>query len=271
MDSRLEPAPSPPRYAGLPRLGSYATLRLCDSGGSSAGVAHGQPPARVPDLVGSRFPSPYHFRARIQSFQAVAAPVPGDSVLPSASRAAPRDRNASVHKIDDRLGALPGDDARTNIEQIRNSCKDLLSKLGSYAAFPNPRSLHEPFNSKNYPCNFDRLRRLPGKRDFAGIFSRRCHTARRARASLHGRGAARQLAAEEASRPGADPDNREPGMASAGADVFRAMNPRDGGQAPDRGEQTNFAYFSRSRSSPAYTPAHALARPAHRSPCRRVR
>jgi hypothetical protein len=47
----------------------------------------GQPP-RVPDLVGSRLPSPYHFRARIQSFQAVAAPFPGGSVLPSASRAA---------------------------------------------------------------------------------------------------------------------------------------------------------------------------------------
>ena len=39
--------------------------------------------ALVPDLVGSRLPSPYHFRARIQSFQAVAAPFPGDSVLPS--------------------------------------------------------------------------------------------------------------------------------------------------------------------------------------------
>jgi hypothetical protein len=38
--------------------------------------------------VGSRLPSPYHFRARIQSFQAVAAPFPGDSVLPAASRAA---------------------------------------------------------------------------------------------------------------------------------------------------------------------------------------
>jgi hypothetical protein len=32
--------------------------------------------------VGSRLPRPYHFRARIQSFQAVAAPFPGDSVCP---------------------------------------------------------------------------------------------------------------------------------------------------------------------------------------------
>jgi hypothetical protein len=30
--------------------------------------------------VGSRLPRPYHFRARIQSFQAVAAQFPGDSV-----------------------------------------------------------------------------------------------------------------------------------------------------------------------------------------------
>src|SRR5271170_2301134 len=38
---------------------------------------------RVPDLVGSSLPSPYHFPARIQSFQAVAAPFPGDSVFKS--------------------------------------------------------------------------------------------------------------------------------------------------------------------------------------------
>ena len=62
-------------------------LQLRHSCGSSAGAAHGQP-ARVPDLVGSRLPSPYQFRARIQSFQAVAAPFPGDSVLPAAPRAA---------------------------------------------------------------------------------------------------------------------------------------------------------------------------------------
>ena len=42
----------------------------------------------VPDLVGSTPPRPYHFRALIQSFQVVAAPFPGDSGLPSASRAA---------------------------------------------------------------------------------------------------------------------------------------------------------------------------------------
>jgi len=61
-------------------------LRHC---GSSAGVAHGRPRARVPDLVGSRLPSPYHFRARIQSFQGIAAPFPGDSAL-SSDPLAPR-------------------------------------------------------------------------------------------------------------------------------------------------------------------------------------
>ena len=51
-----------------------------------------------------RLSSPYHFRARIQSFQAVAAPFPGDSV--SLSRRDPGDRNASAQKIDDRLDGL---------------------------------------------------------------------------------------------------------------------------------------------------------------------
>jgi hypothetical protein len=46
--------------------------------GSSAEVAHGRPRGRVPDVVGSKLPRPYHFPARIQSFQAVAAPFPGD-------------------------------------------------------------------------------------------------------------------------------------------------------------------------------------------------
>src|SRR5271154_618502 len=39
-----------------------------------------QPRARVPDVVGLGLPSPYHFRARIQSFQGVAAPFAGESV-----------------------------------------------------------------------------------------------------------------------------------------------------------------------------------------------
>jgi hypothetical protein len=65
-----------------------ATARARHSRGSPTGVARRQPRARVPHLVGSTLPSPYHFRARIQSFQAVAAPFPGDSVLPSGPLAA---------------------------------------------------------------------------------------------------------------------------------------------------------------------------------------
>ena len=63
---------------------------LCRCFGASAGVAPGQPRARVPHLVGSMLPRPCHFPAGIQSFQAVAAPFPGDSVLPRAL--APRSR-----------------------------------------------------------------------------------------------------------------------------------------------------------------------------------
>ena len=72
------------------------------------GASARRPRGGVPDLVGSRLPRPYHFRARIQSFQAVAAPFPGNSVLPSRPLAPhPGDRNASVQKIDDRLAGPP--------------------------------------------------------------------------------------------------------------------------------------------------------------------
>jgi hypothetical protein len=145
--------------------------------------------ARVPYLVGQRLPRPCHFPARIQSFQAVATPFPGDSGCPqplarsshrqkriaarqresqrsaarpctiscrsetsetipfpgtdsifssgcgaisrrlrvtlSVSRRDPGDRNASVQKIDDRLGDLRRDGATgTNIEQRGNSGKN---------------------------------------------------------------------------------------------------------------------------------------------------
>ena len=77
------------RFQGVARRKiSLPELQPCHSRGSSTGVARGQPRVCVPHLVGSRLPSPYHSRARIQSFQGVAAPFPGDSVLPAASRAA---------------------------------------------------------------------------------------------------------------------------------------------------------------------------------------
>ena len=76
--SAATPAVSGARFRsakrGSPGVGSLSTLTFSRL---SAG-AHGQPRARVPDVVASRSPRPYHFRARIQSFQAVAAPFPGD-------------------------------------------------------------------------------------------------------------------------------------------------------------------------------------------------
>ncbi len=89
-EGRSAPSTFPRFLPGFERFQCFARrkislpeLQLCHSYGSSAGVAHGPPRARVPHLVGSRLPRPYHFRARIQSFQGVAAPFPGDSVLPS--------------------------------------------------------------------------------------------------------------------------------------------------------------------------------------------
>ncbi len=96
----------------------------------SCGVAHGQPRAPLLHLVGSRLPSPYHFRARIQSFQPVAAPFPGDSVLPSGPLA-PRFRRPKRlrSKTDDRPGDLSRDGAvRTNIERLRNSGKKFVER-----------------------------------------------------------------------------------------------------------------------------------------------
>src|SRR5271169_6996810 len=67
--------------------------------------ARGQMRARIPDLVASRLPRPYHFRARIQSFQVVAAPFPGDSVLPSGSLA-PRCRTETLRRSTISLGDI---------------------------------------------------------------------------------------------------------------------------------------------------------------------
>ena len=46
----------------------------------TSGVAVDSVRFRVPHLVGTRLPSHYHLRAGIQSFQALAAPFPSDSV-----------------------------------------------------------------------------------------------------------------------------------------------------------------------------------------------
>ncbi len=64
-------------------------LQLLPSRGSPAGVAHGQPRPCTTSW-GFEASEPNHFRARIQSFQAVAAPFPGNS----ARRRRPDPRNA---------------------------------------------------------------------------------------------------------------------------------------------------------------------------------
>src|SRR5271168_4016165 len=118
------------RFQSIRRL----FLRLCHSPGSPAGVAHGQPRA-VPDLVGSGLASPYHFRARIQSFQTVAAPFPGDSVLPSGPLVAavpatetPRFKRSTIGSAVSRDGGTG-----TNIERLRNSGKKFVERVGSCA------------------------------------------------------------------------------------------------------------------------------------------
>jgi hypothetical protein len=110
-------------------------LQLYHSPGSSAGVARGQPRA-IPHLVGSRLASPYHFRARIQSFQTVAAPFPGDSVLPvRPSRAAVATIETPRFKRPTIVSAVsPGDGGTgTDIERLRNSGKKFVERVGSCA------------------------------------------------------------------------------------------------------------------------------------------
>jgi hypothetical protein len=62
--------------------------------------------ARVPYLVGQRLPRPYHFPARIQSFQALAAPFPGDSGCPQ--------RLAQSSRRPKRIAARQGESRRVS-------------------------------------------------------------------------------------------------------------------------------------------------------------
>jgi hypothetical protein len=57
---------------------------------SSAGHALGEPAPAYTISCGPRFRAYYHFQARIQSFQDVAAPFPGDLVADSSRTASPR-------------------------------------------------------------------------------------------------------------------------------------------------------------------------------------
>jgi hypothetical protein len=98
-----------PRGPAGGRCGSNSNschFRLCHL---SALRAHGELRARIPDLVAPRLPRPYHFRARIQYYQYVVAPFPGDSVLPSGPFS-PRSRQTErprLKKIDDQPRRSP--------------------------------------------------------------------------------------------------------------------------------------------------------------------
>jgi hypothetical protein len=85
-----------------------ATARACHSRGPSDGVACGQLRARVPHLVGSRLPSPYHFPDSI--FSSFCGAMSRRLRFAVSHSRDPSDRNASVQKVDDRLVGLRRDD-----------------------------------------------------------------------------------------------------------------------------------------------------------------
>jgi hypothetical protein len=99
--------------------------------------------ARVPHLVGSRLSSPYHFRARIQSFQAFAAPFPGGPFAVSPSRRDPGGRNASPQKIDNRLAGVLGVTQHFEIQSVFFEAISwrLLFHFSSYVGYSRNRRL----------------------------------------------------------------------------------------------------------------------------------
>ena len=123
---RREPFPRFPAVTGADFSPASSDFKALGAFFWSAGAAHGQSPARVPDFVGSRLPSPFsgrgfnlfkplrrHFRAAPFFRQAL-------------SRRDPGDRNASVQKTDDRLGDLRREGGtRTNIERRRSFGKKI--------------------------------------------------------------------------------------------------------------------------------------------------
>jgi hypothetical protein len=145
-EGRSAPSTFPRFLPGFERFQCFARrkislpeLQLCHSYGSSAGVAHGRPRARVPHLVGSRLPRPYQFRARIQSFQAVAASFPGDSVFPSGTLA-PRSRRPKRLGSKDRRSARRSPPGRRHENKYRTTTQlrqeNLLNGLEEAAVRP---------------------------------------------------------------------------------------------------------------------------------------
>lgn len=88
-------------------------------------------PLPVPDLGALRLPQPYHFLARIQSFQAVAAPISGFWARRPCRQALPLrdagDRNAAVPKTDRLAQPSPGAPPRAAPRPI--GCKRRRERL----------------------------------------------------------------------------------------------------------------------------------------------
>src|SRR5277367_5589527 len=148
MDSRLEPAPSPPRYVGLPpglgvtQLRNFAT---CHSWVVSRSRARS---AARPCTTSCGFETsePIPFPGAESIFSSRCGAISG-RLRPFAvrhSRAAIRRPKRLGSRDDDRLGDLRRDGrAGTNIEQLRNSGKKFVEWLGTQLRqirFP----FHEP-------------------------------------------------------------------------------------------------------------------------------
>jgi hypothetical protein len=121
--------------------------------------AHGQPRARVPDVVASRLPSPYHFRERIQSFQAVAEPFPGDPVLPSRQeiRRAAWDRRGSKTKSQSAATAdPPACDAARRDARVRRPARALLDGRTSLTTWPWGRRVGETMKNPSTGCVYQK-------------------------------------------------------------------------------------------------------------------
>ena len=104
----------------------------------SAGAAAFGPPRRfagkIPALVGSRLPSPYQVRARIQSFQAVTAPFPGDS-----RAAIPPTEKSRFNRSIIKLGELRRDGAERPGDEDENFRVSWVFNALQAGKFPRPR------------------------------------------------------------------------------------------------------------------------------------
>jgi hypothetical protein len=95
-------------------------------------------------FAGSRLPSPYHFPARIQSFQAVAAPFLGDSVFKSRTVADSKSQVPILSSKPPRKGRSP---------RIRRGLKSSKGTVTRIVLLRNKthKNRHRPFRQKIAP------------------------------------------------------------------------------------------------------------------------